>query len=81
LPTQDDIAECIKKDHVAVVGMSECFPIFSLTFGYINKQAERAGLRNIGGALMISGGAQTAQGGGSASSEIGQSALKEGTAT
>jgi hypothetical protein len=81
---QDDIAECIKKDYVAVVGTSEYFPILAWSGDppyIINNQAARAGVNNIMGAPVISGGGQIAQGGRAENFELSQRAIKEGMAT
>jgi hypothetical protein len=75
---QDDVAECIKKDYVAVVGTSEYFPILSRSFPFIDRQAARAGLRNVEGALVISGSGQIAQGGTADSIDMSQRVLAAG---
>lgn len=61
---QDDIAPCIKKDYVAVVGTSEYFPIFSRSFPYVDRQAARAGLNNLSGLDDIFGGGMMGPGAG-----------------
>lgn len=78
---QDDVAECIKKDYVAVVGTSEYFPILTLSseFPYIfTRSATSAGLRNLEGAMVISGGGQIAQGGTAESIEMSQRVMDAG---
>lgn len=63
---QDDVAECIKKDYVAVVGTSAYHPIFTLSteFPYVmTRTAAGAVGRNVQGAGVISGGGQIARGG------------------
>jgi hypothetical protein len=78
---QDDIAPCIKKDYVAVVGTSEYFPILSRNFPYIDRQALRAGGNNILGAAIISGGGQAMQGGRAENIALGQEIMEEGQVT
>lgn len=78
---QDDVAECIKKDYVAVVGTSEYFPIWtaSTSFPFIfTRSAVSAGLRNLEGALVISGGGQVAQVPNAQNMELGQRIMDEG---
>lgn len=78
---QDDIAECIKKDYVAVVGTSEYFPILTLSteFPYIfTRSSTSAGLRNVEGALVISGGGQIAQGGRAENDELAEQVMDAG---
>jgi hypothetical protein len=75
---QDDVAECIKRDYVAVVGTSEYFPILSRSFPFIDRQAARAGLRNLEGAMVISGGGQIAQGGRAENYELAEEVMDAG---
>jgi hypothetical protein len=78
---QDDVAECIKKDYVAVVGTSEYHPIFTISseFPYvITRPAASAGARNVEGAMVISGGGQIARGGTAESIDMSQRVMTAG---
>jgi hypothetical protein len=57
---QDDVAECIKKDYVAVVGTAQDFG-FLYSLGAHPRQVARAALNNLTGLLGYSGSAQMGQ--------------------